>query len=65
MALRDPEGNPETPTERRARVQRETQLRQAKAKIYLACEEAGPHMAVLILNNALREQLDKLRAEPC
>jgi hypothetical protein len=30
----------------------------AKAAIWLACEEAGPHMAVVLLNDALREQLD-------
>jgi len=48
-----------------ARVQRERQMqvRRAKAAIYLACEQAGPFMAVVLLNEALRAALDKLRDE--
>jgi hypothetical protein len=44
----------------RIRHQRAEQLRRAKAQIWLACEEAGPHMAVAFLSAALREQLDML-----
>jgi hypothetical protein len=50
----------------RLKRQRTIQLRRAKAAIYLACEEAGPHMAVVLLKDALREQLDRLNEEePC
>jgi hypothetical protein len=49
----------------RLRQQRSIQLRRARAAIYLACEEAGPHMSVILLNDALREQLDRLREEEC
>jgi hypothetical protein len=37
--------------------------RRAKAAIHLACEMAGPYITVVLLNDALREQLDKLRDE--
>ena len=29
--------------------------------IYLACEQAGPFMAVVLLNEELRRQLDKVQ----
>jgi hypothetical protein len=47
----------------RIRQARTVQLRRARAAIWLACEEAGPHMAVIQLNDALREQLDRLGDE--
>jgi hypothetical protein len=49
----------------RLQRQRTIQLQRAKAQIWLACEEAGPHMAVILLNDALREQLDRLAEEDC
>jgi hypothetical protein len=49
-----------SPSEARLQTKRNNQLRRARAAIYLACEMTGPHMAVVLLNDALREQLDKL-----
>jgi hypothetical protein len=40
--------------------QRKLQLRRAKAQIWLAAEDVGMHAAVVILNDALREALDRL-----
>jgi hypothetical protein len=42
---------------------RDDQIRRAKAAIHLACREVGPYMAVVLLNDALRQQLDELRDE--
>ena len=40
--------------------QRNMALRRAKAQIWLAAESVGMHAAVVILNDALRESLDRL-----
>jgi hypothetical protein len=37
----------------------------ARAQIYLACETLRPHLAVIVLNDRLREQLDRLAEEDC
>ena len=42
---------------------RQVQVRKAKGMIYLACKQAGPFMAVVLLNEAPRRQLDKLQDE--
>jgi hypothetical protein len=47
----------------RLQQKRQTQVRRAKAMIYLAADMAGPYMAVVLLNQALRQQLDKLKDE--
>jgi hypothetical protein len=48
----------------RLKAQRTREVGYARAQIYLACERLGPHMAVLVLNDALREALDRLRSIP-
>jgi hypothetical protein len=52
-----------SPAEARLQQERQKQVRWAKAAIYLACEKAGPYMAVVLLNDALRAALDKLQDE--
>jgi hypothetical protein len=47
----------------RLKAQRTREVGYARAQIYLACERLGPHMAVLVLNDALRDQLDRLAEE--
>ena len=37
------------------------QINRAPAQIWLACQTLGPHMSVLVLNDALREALDELQ----
>ena len=46
--------------DKRVAWQRKLQLRRAKAQIWLAAEDVGMHAAVVILNDALREALDRL-----
>ena len=48
------------PVDPRLVWQRKLQLRRAKAQIWLAAEDVGMHAAVVILNDALREALDRL-----
>jgi hypothetical protein len=48
------------PADRRLAAERTRQLRRAKAGIWLDCEDVGMHAAVVILNDALREALDRL-----
>jgi hypothetical protein len=43
----------------RLQKKRDDQIRRAKAAIYLAFEMAGPHMAVVLLNDALRQQVGR------
>ena len=40
--------------------QRNLALRRAKASIWLAAESVGMHAAVVLLNDSLREALDRL-----
>lgn len=60
MKKREPEA---APVDRRISWQRSVQLRRARATIWLTCEEIGAHAAVVLLNDALREQLDRLSEE--
>jgi hypothetical protein len=53
------------PVPQRLRRQRTIEIKDAKARIWLACETLGPHMAVRVSNDALREQLDRLGEEGC
>jgi hypothetical protein len=53
------------PDDRKLKRERTIEVKYARAQIYLACERLGPHMAVVVLNDALREQLDRLRDEGC
>jgi hypothetical protein len=48
----------------RIRRQRTKQINRCRAQIWLACETLGPHMAVLVLNDALREALNELQDDP-
>jgi hypothetical protein len=54
---------PTSSSEVRQQKRRDDQIRRAKAAIHLACREVGPYMAVVLLNDALRQQLDELRDE--
>ena len=54
---------PTSSSEIRQQKKRDDQIRRAKAAIQLACREVGPYMAVVLLNDALRQQLDELRDE--
>jgi hypothetical protein len=47
------------------RRERTIEVNHAKAQIWLACKTLRPHMAVLVLNDVLREQLDRLAEEEC
>jgi hypothetical protein len=42
---------------------RTIEINRARAQIYLACETLGAHLAVIVLNDALREALDRLDEE--
>jgi hypothetical protein len=50
-----------TPAEARLQRKRQTEVGKAKAMIHLAADMAGPFMAVVLLNEALRSQLDLLK----
>jgi hypothetical protein len=54
---------PTSSSEIRRQKKRDDQIPRAKAAIHLACREVGPYMAVVLLNDALRQQLDELRDE--
>ena len=54
---------PTSSSEIQQQKKRDDQIRRAKAAIHLACREVGPYMAVVLLNDALRQQLDELREE--
>jgi hypothetical protein len=54
---------PTSSSEIQQQKKRDDQIRRAKAAIHLACREVGPYMAVVLLNDALRQQLDELRDE--
>ena len=62
---RPPDPHPDlddiTPIDPRIRRQRTIQINRARAQIWLACQTLGPHMSVLVLNDALREALDELQ----
>jgi Mg2+/Co2+ transporter CorB len=53
----------DTPLDRRVTRQRTVQLRRAKATIALLIDEIGAHAAVVLLNDGLREALDRLGDE--
>ena len=54
---------PTSSSEIQQQKKQDDQIRRAKAAIHLACREVGPYMAVVLLNDALRQQLDELRDE--
>ena len=54
---------PTSSSEIQQQKKRDDQIRRAKAAIHLACREVGPYMAVVLLNDALRQQLDELHDE--
>jgi hypothetical protein len=45
------------------RRQRTIEINRARAQIWLACETLGVEIAVIVLNDALREWLDRLDEE--
>jgi hypothetical protein len=47
----------------RLRRQRTIEINRARAQIWLACETLGVEIAVVVLNDALREWLDRLGEE--
>jgi hypothetical protein len=53
----------DTPLDRRVIRQRAVQLRRAKATLVLMIDEIGAHAAVVLLNDALRDALDRLGDE--
>jgi hypothetical protein len=56
----DPDVAPPSP---RLMRQRQTQIRHAKAKLHLLADALEPHVAVVLLNDALRVALDRLNTE--
>ena len=54
---------PTSSSEIQQQKKQDDRIRRAKAAIHLACREVGPYMAVVLLNDALRQQLDELRDE--
>jgi hypothetical protein len=60
MSLRDLDDAPISP---RLKRQRTIEINRARAQIWLACETLGARMAVLVLNDALRDALDQLEEE--
>jgi hypothetical protein len=55
----------EPPLDPRITRQRRVQLRRARATIELLIDEVGAHNAVVLLNDGLREALDRLDGEAC
>jgi hypothetical protein len=47
----------------RLRRQRTIEINRARAQIWLACETLGAEIVVIVLNEALREWLDRLGEE--
>lgn len=52
--------DPDNDRDRRITWNRSVQLRRAKATIWLTCEEIGAHASVIILNDLLRDALNRL-----
>lgn len=62
-----PQGNDtdEVEISPRLRRQRTIEIKRAMAQIFLASEALGAHMAVIVLNDALQEALDRLAEDGC